>query len=385
MSGKFTFIGYPAEVILNNSKLLVPGIERIDVVYFDPVIKKLCAKMVTKEGEEYASESLNITSVIPSLNRMRKQKLQTEWHERDEIPYELNSKKAKTKDMFDEMDKVVLLARFPNNYDGENDLVFFYFAANMSNYGVSGTKNKLTPEIKHVIAKNIRNSLLMIVSNAANDQKVLQMISDNMSSIGHKLEQMNKQLNNTRRKYQESLVISCNHYLDNFSRQNKLNYKFSEAATQRIKDYEGEFHKLEDIIRRAVNIADNLLVGKPPASILITGSHLNFSPDEKPVQESDPLEHGVYSVSARFLNRLETGLLRVREQNLTPTSKNVANAMDNPVKPPAISYSVDYHKKNIKKLFELYPDKWLVLKTVFKPIMKLVEKHRPSKKNDMTV
>jgi transcriptional regulator with GAF, ATPase, and Fis domain len=173
-------------------------------------------------------------------------------------------------------------------------------------------------------------------------------------------------------------VISCKHYLDKFSLQNKRVYTFSDSALQSIKAYEGEFHKLERIIERAVEVANNLISGTAPTKITLTESHLNFSWDETPVQETGPLDHGVYSVAAKFLNRLETGLLRAREQNMASTSKNVAASMDNPVKPPAISYSVDYHRDNIKKLFKLYPDKWHLLKTEFKPIMKLVEKHFPS-------
>jgi ribosomal protein L18E len=378
MPGKFSFIGYPAKVILKNSKLLVPGIERVDVVYFDPLKKRLAAKMATKQGETYATERLNVSSCIPPLNKMRSRKTPAEWYGRHEIPYELNSKEANNKGVFGEMDKVVLLTRFPNNFDGENDLVFFYFSADMSNYVMSGTKKNLTPEIKEIIARSIRNSLLMILSNAANDQQVLKMISENMAAAGQNLERVNKKLIDTNRKYQESLVISCKHYLDKFSLQNKRTYAFSDSAIQCIKTYEGEFHKLERIIETAVEVADNLIFGAAPSKITLSESHLNFLRDEAPVQEMDPLDNGIYSVSAKFLNRLETGFLRTKDKNLPPTSKNVASALDSPVKPAAISYSVDYHKDNIKTLFKLYPDKWQLLKTEFKPIMKLVEKHFPS-------
>ena len=382
MSGEFSFIGYPAQVILKNSKLLVPGIERVDVVYFDPVTKRLSANMATKQGEKHTTENLNISSSIPPLNKMRSRKPPTEWYGRREIPYQFDSKEANRKGVFGEMDKVVLLARFPNNFDGENDLAFFYFSADMSNYTLSATKKKLSQEIKEVIAKSIRNSLLMVLSNAAKDQQVLKMISENIVAASKNLERVNKKLSETQAKYQESLVISCKHYLDKFSLQNKRNYAFSDSAIQSIKAYEGEFHKLEKIIERAVQIANNLIFGVPPAKITLSDSYLNFSMDEVPEQKLDPLDHGVYSVAAKFLMRLETGLLRTRDQNLTPTSKNVASAMDNPVKPPAISYSVDYHKENIKKLFKLYPDKWHLLKSEFKPIMKLVEKHFPSSTQD---
>ena len=383
MSGQFSFIGYPAQVILKNSKLLVPGIERVDIVYFDPVKKRLSAMMATTQGEDFVIEPLIITSVIPAINKMRMRKSPTEWYNRNEIPYQLNQAKANRKDIFGELDKVVLLNRFSNSFDGENDLIFFYFKADMSNFMISGKKNLLTVEIKEVIAKSIRNSLLMILTNTVNDQKVLQMISENMSAVGQNLEDMNRKLNDTQRKYPESLVISCNHYLDKFSRQNKRSYSFSESATQRIKEYEGEFHKLEGIINRAVEIADNLVFGNPASKIILTESHLNFSWDESPVQDLDPLEHGIYSVAAKFLNRLETGALRVKEQSMPLTSKNVANSLDNPVKPPAISYSVNYHIDNIKELFKLYPTKWQILKSDFKPIMKLVDRHFPSSsKND---
>ncbi len=211
MSGELSFIGFPAQVILKNSELLVPGIERVDVVYYDPVIKKLCALMVQKQGESYVTVSLDIVSSIPPLNKMRKRKGPTEWYGRREIPYQFDSKEANRKGVFGEMDKVVLLLRIPNKFDGENDLVFFYFAVDMSNFVLGGTKKKLTPEIKEVISKCIRNSVQMILSNAADDQEILKLFSENVKSSGRKLDKMNKQLNETRGKYRESLVISCKH------------------------------------------------------------------------------------------------------------------------------------------------------------------------------
>jgi hypothetical protein len=378
MSDQFSFIGYPALVILKNSKLLVPGIERVDVVYFDPFKKKVCAKMSRKQGDDYLIEDLSVGSVSKKINNLRQRKAATEWYGKTEIPYNLSSAEANNKDIFGELDKVVMMARVPNNFDGKSDLVFFYFATNMSNFTISGNKKDLTPKIKDVIARNIRNSLLMVLTNAANDQRVLQMISENMAAVGQNLENMNRKLNLTQNKYQESLVISCNHYLEKFSRQNKRSYSFSEAAIQRIKEYDGEFHKLEGIISRAIEIADNLVYGILPAKVILTESHLNFSFDETPAQDSGPLEHGIYSFAAKFLNRIEAGCFYVKKQNMSLTSKNVASSLDNPVKPPAISYMVNYHTVNIKELFKLYPDKWQLLKSEFKPTMKLVEKHLPS-------
>lgn len=380
MSGQFSFRGNQAQVILNNTKLLAPGIEKVDVIYYDPVKRRLCAEMATLQNGNYIIEPLNIASAITSFNKMRKLKKLTEWFDRKEIPYQLDIEEVNRKGMFGEKDKVVLLLRFPNNFDGENDLAFFYFPANMSNYMLDGNKKTLTPAIKEVIAKNFRNSLMMLLANAENDQKILQMISENISAAGRMSEKINKKLHITRKKYEESLVISCKHYLEKFAEHFNGKYAFSDSAIQRIKEYEGEFHKLEEIIGRAVEVANNLVFGIPPAKITLTESHLNFSWDETP--DLNPLEHGIYSLAAKFLNRIEKGALRVKDQNMQLTSKNVSSSLDDPIKQSAISASVNYHTDSIKELFKLYPDKWQILKSEFKPIMKLVEKHRPSEHGD---
>ncbi|OQX78544.1 MAG: hypothetical protein B6D64_06355 [Bacteroidetes bacterium 4484_276] len=380
MSGQFSFRGNQAQVILNNTKLLAPGIEKVDVIYYDPVMRKICAGMATLQNGNYIIEPLNIASAITSFNKMRKLKKLTEWFDRKEIPYQLDIKEVNRKGMFGEKDKVVLLLRFPNNFDGENDLAFFYFPANMSNYMLGGNKKTLTPAIKEVIAKNFRNSLMMLLTNAETDQKILQMISENISAAGRMSEKTNKKLHITRKKYEESLVISCKHYLDKSSEKFDGAYVFSDSAIQRIKEYEGEFHKLEEIIGRAVEVANNLVFGTPPSKITLTESHLNFSWDETP--DLNPLEHGIYSLAAKFLNRIEKGALRVKGQNMQLTSKNVSSSLDDPIKQSAISASINYHIDSIKELFKLYPDKWQILKSEFKPIMKLVEKHRPSGHED---
>jgi hypothetical protein len=377
MPGQFSFMGYPAQVVLKASKLLVPGIERVDVVYYDPSAKGLVAGMIRKHENGYSQHSLEIDTALKVLKKMRRKKTPAEWYEPEEIPYQLQKDTLRS-GVFGEINKRVLLVRFPNHYDGENDLSFFYFQNDLSNYLMSGKPGRLTPDMKQVVAKNLRNAIMTILTHAENDRQVLQMISKNFSAAGENLEDLNKKIRDVRMKYEESLVISCKHYLYKAETKYGGKYRFSDAAVMKIREYDGEFHKLEEIINKAVDMVNNLTFSDHTGDRIIMAGHLNFSDISSSERKPDEPELGIYTKAARFLNRLETGLARAKKQNLPPTSKNVSALMDEPVKPPAISYSVNYHQENIKKLFKMYPDKWNGIKTEFKPIMKLVQRNVPS-------
>jgi len=374
MAEQFSFTGNPALVILKSTKLLTPGILRVDAIYYDPPVRKIKGMMAVKKGAGYFIEPLDVKQGLSLIGKMRKKKTPTGWYAPGELPYRLDQKNTNFKGVFGELDKLVLLIRYPNNFDGEHDLLFFHFPADMSNYSLSARKNRLTPDMKEVIAKNLLNAVKMLITNAGNDQKILQMISENIAAASRDLEQLNQKMLETRKKYEESLVISCNHYLEKIARAHKRKYKFSEGAIRRIRTYEGEFHKLEDVVVRAVKMADNLNFQTAADVLVITEGNLNFTTDAPFTAETDIADQGIYSKAVKFLNRLEKGYNRAKEQNLPTTSKNVAALLDNPVKPAAISYSVNYHEESIKKLFRLYPEKWKALKTDFKPILKLVEK-----------
>ena len=138
----FSFLGQPILNILEISKSLVPGIEKVIALYYDPVTSSVKAK---HWGNDELGDS-SVTDIgIEDSQEMADKKLREnayfKWYKKENLPFQLHtSRKTGQMTVFDELDKNVLAISLLNDYDGKYNLLFFFFNKTLSNFGVSDTK-----------------------------------------------------------------------------------------------------------------------------------------------------------------------------------------------------------------------------------------------------
>lgn len=374
---QFSFIGHPARIVFRRALELVHGIEKIDLIYFDHTTAKLEGEVGSIENFEIIIHplSVDLNARLGAIIKQREKESNFEWFESKELPYIISEKNTKKRNIFNEKDIDVLLVRIPNLYDGKKDLLFLFFDKEMKSFGLSKGDKELTATIKTIFEKSFVKLLIQRAAEVYSDQEILADISENVAYSGKNIERLNQKVREAGEKHEEILEISANQFLEKYSRLYHRSYVFTEGAIAQIKKYAGKFSQLEEVIKSAIQLANNLMIIEPKSAIPISEVHLNFTTHEEvETQKASPLDLSKYSNTVKFLDRLENAAISVKMKKLPLTSENVASAHNIPIKPPAISYGAKYHKDKIIYLLNNYPDKWSTIRNDFKPLLNLIER-----------
>lgn len=380
MRGKLSFLGHDLEIILSQSRQLLPGIRRMDAFYHDPSGVTLTAVTINPEDDPPEPSDLLIDGKTEPLLRLIGLKSPYSWYADEELPYNIKGATPRIPDVFSELNKVVLMIRINNDDSSKRDALVIYFREAMSNFGMNLAQKELTAGHKEIIAHMLINMLNVIRNIARQDRLVWQPIKEVMKENHHKIEMINRKMEDLMQRYQERLVDSCNYFLSNISAKEGRKYVFSEGALRLIKSSSVEYYKIENAIKLAVQLANNFQTDDECPQIEITENFLNFNAAKLEEEKSD-LSDTVYEKPFNYLTNLELLAEKVKAKNLQVKSQTVVDEMENPVNPSAITWMVNHNMKAIQHLFRLYPDKWPIIRNEFKPILRIIRQtHQPERK-----
>ncbi|MCF8367303.1 MAG: hypothetical protein K9H16_16055 [Bacteroidales bacterium] len=381
MLAEFSFLRHPILKVLRFGKIMVPGIERIDVIYFDDVNDEILARTLSAEMENPYGSVVEIGKepIKSEIEKFRKKHKKFIWIDRKNHPWNPSKHENLNKSMHDEFESIILAIPVETSQgDNWRDVVFFYFNKNLSNLKFNASE-EVSVDLKDFVGSAYQCSVNAIVQSAREDRDVWEDFAPLFDSNAQAIENLRMELKLMRKMYQERLVASCEFYLAKLSLQYGRKYSFSNGAKQQIKKYEGEYFKLENAIRAGVRIANNFQVHSETETLEIRESHLNFNTSRRIADIHDIHVQTEMEKPFNYLNQLEEIAATLRKNNQPVTGKNVAIHMNPPVQAPSITMYLNSHQEKILKLFGFYTDKWTILRTEFKPTFNILEnaKNRP--------
>jgi hypothetical protein len=383
MLAEFSFIRHPLLKIMRFAHVLIPGIERIDVVFFDEKTKTLFARTRTKEMAFPFGKIMELDGAKNDIDKLRKTKARFMWVERQELPWNPPGDENIRKDLLSKMESLVLIigvdSREKNNL---KDLAIFYFNDDLSNLLIT-SRDKISARERDFVGSAYHSAVSAMIKASQVDMDVWEDFAPLLKNNEQVIDHLRMELKLMRKMYQERLVASCEFYLSKISMQFGRQYHFSEGAAEQIKQYEGEYFKLENAIKAGVRIANNLWGDNAAESIEIKESYLNFNTSRQIADIHDIHIQTELEKPFNYLNQIEEIALELRRTNLPVTGKNVASKMNPPVQPPSITMYLNSNQQKILKLFNFYTDKWKILRTDFKPTFNILEnaKNRPHQRS----
>ncbi|HOW25750.1 MAG TPA: hypothetical protein PK711_08765 [Bacteroidales bacterium] len=376
MLQELAFLKNPFIRLLENAHHFFPGIERIVVVYYDRQAKDLVSVCAIPRMNPGQIDTVSLGENKVLIQKSRNSKSPTAWLTRQELPYDLKEIENKQVEIFDEQHKTVLVLRFPNKYDGLQDIMFLYFQESMNMFGINLNSRSLSTDYKSIIGYLTYHFILTCTRILETDAVAAQSIVESTKSVISSLIQSSEELSRTRQYYGQSLVDLCQNYLDEFQSDSGRRYRFHESAIGKIQKYAGEIKYLRTIIRKAVMFAEYLEKDAAAGLTYIHDWHLNaetYVPEQrKEEQYSYPEDR--YTKTIYLLDRLETAAKEVVMLKKKLTGKNVGELCDRPISAAAITDALDKHKKKIIDLFEKYPEKWEIIRNDFRPVRNLAGK-----------
>jgi hypothetical protein len=374
MLAEFSFVHHPVVKLLRYGHLLVPGVERIDVVYWDEQQQLLAARTTRNENELPYGEPMDISRCTAPLEKLRKVRTPFEWLQKEALPWiDANTENLKN-DLLSELQKLVLMIAVGNSeIRTGSDLVFFYFRPDLSNLGMTSGAKAATMREKDLVGRAYAASVAALIAEAHDDKLMWDDFEQAFKANGAIIENLRSQLKQMRGMYRDRLVDSCRFYLKNLSEQFQRSYQFSPGALEQIKRYEGEYFQLENAIKAGVRIANNLHPAGGQEVLEIPEYFLNFNTQQRQEEIHDVHLNSNLEKPFNYLNLIESIVTELRKNNIPLTAKNVAETMNPPVKHSAIKMYLNSNYDKVLKLFTFYTDKWPLLRTEFKPTYNLLQ------------
>jgi hypothetical protein len=76
-----------------------------------------------------------------------------------------------------------------------------------------------------------------------------------------------------------------------------------------------------------------------------------------------------------LLDKLENAAQKLLQESVQPSSERVGKAMKHPITAPAIRDALKKHQSRVLQLLKKYPDKWLYIRSQFRPVTNLFPKN----------
>ena len=377
MERVFSYSEKPILFILNLLPSLLPGIEKVIAVYYSPESGSVTSEMIRNENGEYIPESFHVSDTPSVFNRLRLDNAPYLWLRKEDLLFEIKTKEKVQLEIFNELSNNILLIRIPNTSDQRNDLLFIYFNQDLSNFGTVNPKKILSTDNKTIIAHVVRNSILAFLKNLQSDKELSATLHENTRALIRERNLLREELGVTREKYRDGLVRLSNSYLADLSINTGTNYRLSESAVKKIREFEDDIDTLKPVIGQAARYAETMNLEETPGNVLISDFHLVI--EGKTIQRpKEAIAESVGDVPAKYiktvmlLDKLENAALHVKSKNKLLTGANIGNEFPTPVSPPAITDALKKHKQKILFLFQEYPGRWEIIRSEFRPVQNIL-------------
>jgi len=243
MKRVFSFSEQPYLFILRQLPSILPGIEKVVVVHFSPDYNCITSDLIQNENGNYIQDSFQVSDNSAVFNRLRSDNAPFIWLRKEDIPFEIVAKERVQLEIFNELNNSILLIRILNTFDNKNDLYFIYFNQDLSNFGTINPNKILSTDNKTIIGHILRNSILTLFENSHSDKNLLISMNENTRAIISERNSLKDELGLTREKFREGLIYLCNSYLADLTKSNRVSYRLSEGALNKIKEYTDNYNK----------------------------------------------------------------------------------------------------------------------------------------------
>ena len=375
MPGHFTFIGNEWDVVTRQPEIILPGIEKVSVVYWSGAGQQLKAVTRTKEAT-----SLEIhTDLLASPEaKLRLQKFRTvskpyEWIRLDESPLIAELINNKKSDLFTEFQNTILLLRFKNDLDGKYDVLMIYFKKNLNQFGVTAAEKVLSVENKSIIGHILYHYFRNIFLANRHNHSILKSVRQNIQSINKENQKLREEISQVRLNLEDMIINLSIQHLRSLAEKDEREYHFSQEAIEKLKSYRGNVRYLPAIIEQSVTFTVNLLNYDDKGPVKLHAHTISFDD----YQAGEERDHSMRTIESResrtvlLLDRLEKAARVLKSKDMSLTSVNIGNTLTDPITAPAITDALKKHKTAILNLFKKYPQKWEVIRDEFRPIRNL--------------
>lgn len=284
------------------------------------------------------------------------------WTSLNETPLTADKEAQKQFNIFDEYKNRILHLYIPP-VDDQFIVLYIFFNEQQALTGARAD-SRLSTEHKELVAHTIYHLLNYECERYSSDNRVAAHISN-----------MQQRMSTARQSTGQEDFMEA--YIEEYLVQagQKLGYtiQISKDALHYLTNQQVSPSGLKQILEEAIAWLSNF--GTDEDILTIEEAHVI-----KPAQTTSPMQgdhdhrhDGKYNRTFDLLEKLETAGQRVVQNGQRLTGVNVGLAWEPSISAPAITDALRKHRQKIQTLARLYPDRWQVMRTQFKPLQNVLE------------
>lgn len=336
---------------------------------------------VNMEGSGALTEPVEIQPFYDYFFSERRTGSSPKWYSQEDLPFGGHERLQIQADVFNELDKNILLLKSTESKDGFSDLLYLFFEARFVTPGVSAGGNALTAGHKAILGHLFNQSLKGLLNEFRSEKLAFEHYVRNTRNLAQKFQTERIKLEQLQKGIGQSLISLSHEILKELSAGNGIPVKLSPQAEALIRAFSGSINTLKEIIGDGFAFAFSML--EPGQRELVLHDwHLNFEGSRRRETPSDDIaghQSERLGKTGDLLDRLEFAASSLLKERLPITGKNLGIHCERPISAPAISDALKKHRLRISTLCEQYPDKWPLLRREFAPLKNILSaKKTPS-------
>ncbi len=359
--------------LLAQSISLVPGFQHAYAFYYHPIDKEIQAAYATNDSISTIDTGFDKLSI--NIAKLRKSKQKIEWVDKNEIPFDKRTKNLEIqKEVFDELKHHILLYRVKNTFDNSYDLLYVFFKADSSNFGIKNSNNNLSTDQKSIISTLITNSFNIFLKQRKENNKAQELLRQDLARVNQYLKKYKS--SSEVKKYKK--IIKSYIYSTFDIEINKLNLigNYSEEIDELMNSYTGNINAIQNNVKQCVAMAyrsQNPVIGS-----IINIDEIIYQSFFSNIENESVTSTNYSAIDSRkqkavqFLNNLENAARVVLSKGDNITGVKVGQAMEAPITAPAISDYIKKYQKPIKLLCQENPEQWLIIQKSFNPLKNIL-------------
>jgi hypothetical protein len=363
----YSFISHPYEKLLNSLESIVPGINE-GYALFCSSTKEITLLHYTSTQVRH----LKIKSTLPAVQKFRKERLSFNWLNESMLSFiERDTKTIKSikqLSITDEEEAEWLCIKTLSPYDHLYDALFLKID-HSGVFELSKSGSTINAQQRNIIGKMMSQWVKYRTKEEYQNLETHTLVLNNILLQQRSTEELQDEHAQLKSNYKKSILYFADTILKQLSEKHTTTIRLSDKAQEYLLSKDFDLDLLEKIIVQAAHMAINLSLSQSKEVVIQPENILVNQREELVIKSSQNTKH---SAIIELLDRYEEAAQKAKIKEWKINGNTVAQLCSPPVTPAAITFNLKKYQKQINVLLQRYDERWLLIRSEFKPLTNII-------------
>jgi hypothetical protein len=369
----YSFISHPYEKLLTGLESILPGIQE-GYALFCSSTKEITLLHYTTTQVRY----LKIKSNLPAVQKFRKERLSFNWLNDAMLTFieqdTSSVKKIRQLSIDDEEEASWLCIKTLSPYDQLYDAILLKIE-HSGVFELSKSGSVINAQQRNIIGKMMYQWVKYRTKEEYQNLETHTLVLNNILLQQRSTEELQDEHAQLKSNYKKSIIYFADTILKQLSEKYATAIRLSDKAQEYLLSKDFDLDLLEKIIVQAAHMAINLSLSFSK-EVVIQPENIMVNQREELIIKSN--QNTKHSAIIELLDRYEEAAQKAKDKEWKINGNTVAQLCSPPVTPAAITFNLKKYQKQINTLIQRYDERWMLIRSEFKPLTNIIQTpHNP--------